>query len=309
MKRFCALLCAALLALTAGAAFAEGGWFDSVMESRHRGEREEREPKPYVAGLTIYGEIDATDYSYDHYGTLDAIDALIDDEDNLGLILLLDTPGGSMYEADELYHQLMLYREETGRPIYAYMEQECCSAGVYIAMAAEKIYAARMTLTGSIGVYTEMSDSAGLLEKLGLNVTYFATGENKIPALDSLTDEQRAIYQAVVDESFGFFKDAIALARGEELLADAELLDGRILTASQALSKGLIDGLFYYEEAIDEFYELGGFGDAELRDVTPEDWYDSFSSGKFNLTQIDEENAEEAAQLLMEFLRQLGGAA
>ena len=305
MKRFCALLCAALLALMGAAASAEGSWFESVMEGRRKGQREERET--YVAALTVYGDIDASDYTYDHYGMLDAIDELIEDDLNLGLILLLDTPGGSIYEADELYHALMVYREETGRPIYAYMEQECCSAGVYVAMAAEKIYAARMTLTGSVGVYMRESSAAGLLEKLGVNMEYIVTGENKVTGPDGLTDEQRAILQTIVDESFGFFKDAIALARGEALLSDAELLDGRLLTASQALEKGLIDGILYYADAIDLFYDLGDFGEAELRDVTPS-WYDSYSSSNFSFTpsftQLDEEDAQQAAQQLLKWLEQ-----
>ena len=310
MKRFCALFCAALLALTAVAAAAEGSWFDSVMEGRRKEKREER--KEYVAALTIYGEIDASDYNYDHYGTLDAIDELIEDDLNLGLILLLDTPGGNLYEADELYHALMVYREETGRPIYAYMEQECCSAGVYIAMAAEEIYASRMTLTGSVGVYMEQSNTAGLMEKLGIDVNVIASGDNKVTGPDGMTDEQREIFRAIIDEYFGFFKDAVALARGETLLSDAELLDGRLLTASQALQKGLIDGIYYYADAVDEFYELGRFGDAELLDVTPS-WYSSFSSGGFSFTpdlsQIDKEDAEQAAQLLLQLLRQISDEA
>ena len=203
-------------------------------------------------------------------------------------------------------------RLSSGRPIYAYMEQECCSAGVYIAMAAEEIYASRMTLTGSVGVYMEQSNTAGLMEKLGIDVNVIASGENKVTGPDGMTDEQREIFRAIIDEYFGFFKDAVALARGEKLLSDAELLDGRLLTASQALQKGLIDGIYYYADAVDEFYELGRFGDAELLDVTPS-WYSSFSSGGFSFTpdlsQIDKEDAEQAARLLLQLLRQISDEA
>ena len=308
MKRICALVCAALLALTAVAASAEGSWFESVMESRRKGESERAPRDAYVATLAIYSEIDSSSYSYDHYGMLEAIDDLIDDEKNLGLVLLMDTPGGSIYEADELYHALMVYREETGRPVYAYMEQECCSAGVYIAMAAEKIYASRMTLTGSIGVYMGETNAAGLLEKLGIRMEVVASGENKVHGADGMTDEQREILQGIVDESFGFFKDAIAHARGEQLLSDAELLDGRLLTATQALHKGLIDGILYYEDAMDMFYELGDFGEAEMRDITPS-WYDGFSLDNLgfgpSLTQLDEEDAEQVAQMILQWLERM----
>ena len=308
MKRICALVCAALLMLAAVAASAEGSWFESVMEGRRKEGGKSKPREAYVATLAIYSEIDSSNYSYDHYGILEVIDNLIDDEQNLGLILLLDTPGGSIYEADELYHELMLYREETGRPVYAYMEQECCSGGVYIAMAAEKIFASRMTLTGSIGVYMGESNAAGLLEKLGIRMEVVASGENKVHGADGMTDEQRAILQGIVDEGFGFFKEAIAQARGEQLLFDTELLDGRLLTASQALQKGLIDGILYYSDAMDMFYDLGGFGNAEMRDVTPS-WYDGFSLENMGLgsgfPQLDEESAEQAAQLILRWLEQM----
>lgn len=61
-----------------------------------------------------------------------ALDALAEDECNDALLLYLNTPGGNMYESDELYHALMMYREKTGRPIYGYMAQECCSAACWL---------------------------------------------------------------------------------------------------------------------------------------------------------------------------------
>lgn len=308
------MLCALVLVCVGVTVAAEGSWLDSVLNGdsagkgpnggRRRGVHDE-----YVALLEIYGEISASDYEYDHYGTLEAIDELIEDEDNLGLILLMDTPGGSAYEMDEVYHALMTYREQTGRPVYAYMERECCSAGVYIAMAAERIYAARMTLTGSVGVYMEESSYGGLMEKLGMTTEYIVTGENKVSGQNGLSDAQRAILQGIVDESFGFFKDAIRLARGEEVASNKKLLDGRLLTAYQALDIGLIDGVMYYEEAIDAFYELGRFGDVKLVDVTPESWYESFMNGEWgdwsgdSLPEIGNEEVEQALGTLFDFFK------
>lgn len=251
---------------------------------------------PYVAQLGVYGDIDLYGEEYDHYATLDAIDSLAMDPDNLGLILLLDTPGGGLYEADELYHTLVSYREDTGRPVYAYMESECCSAGVYAAMAAEQIYASRMTLTGSVGVYMEESSDAQMLEKLGIRSEFIVSGENKLNAPDGLTDEQREIAQGLVDEGFDFFVEVIRDARGEETASDPQILDGRLLTATQAKDKGLIDGLLYYDEAIDRFYELGGFGDAPLEDVTPDAPESAYST-----------SAGDLLPLLLDLLKQGGG--
>ena len=269
-KRFAALLCAALFVLAGALAAAEGNWLESVMPGRG-GRNASR--SAYVAELAIYGELTLEDYEYDHYGTLDAIDELTWDRDNIGLILLLDTPGGSVYEMDELYHALEVYKEETGRPVYAYMERECCSAGVFVAMAAEHIAAARMTLTGSVGVYMQEDVS------VDPDSAFIVSGANKLNGFGELTGEQREIYQAIVDESFEIFKGAIAASRGEQVASDERLLDGRVLTAAQALEIGLIDEVLYYDEALDVFYELGHFGNAELVDVTPDPWYGFWNDG------------------------------
>lgn len=282
MRRLCGVL-AALCLLLAGAmaAVAEeppgsepGSWLKSKLEEREggRGARQER----YVALLSIDGELSAYDVYYDHQGTLDAINALIDDRENVGLILLLNTPGGGLYEADELLHELKTYKELTGRPVAAYMEQECCSAGVYVAMGADAILASRMTLTGNVGVYMESSSEAGFLDKLGIERIYVASGENKVDGYPELTQEQRAILQALVDESFEFFLQEIEASRGMTREQMEPFMDGRLLSAVQARELGLIDGVCYYDEAIDTFYETFGWDDATLQDITPV-WEDDFS--------------------------------
>ena len=156
-----------------------------------------------------------------------------------------------------------------------------------------------MSLTGSVGVYMDETTDAQLLEKLGMKRETVVTGENKLTAPDGLTEAQRAILQGLVDESFGYFKDAIAAARGADVAQNETLLDGRLLTATQAKELGLIDDILYYEEAIDLFYELGGFGDAELVDVTPE-W-----DGQDGAQETD----GSAGDTLLDFFYDLGGAA
>lgn len=282
MRRLCGVLAALLMLLAGAMAVAAenapgsepGSWLKSALGDREggRGAREER----YVAMLAIDGELSAYDAYYDHLGTLDAIDALIDDRENAGLILLLNTPGGGLYEADELLHELKVYKELTGRPVAAYMEQECCSAGVYVAMGADIILASRMTLTGNVGVYMESSSDAGLLDKLGIERIYVASGENKVDGYPELTQEQRAILQALVDESFEFFLQEIEASRGLTREQMQPFMDGRLLSAIQAKALGLIDGVCYYDEAIDTFYETFGWGDAWLEDITPV-WEDDFS--------------------------------
>jgi len=284
MKTWSMLLLTLMLCISCAIAEeAKGSWLASVLgEERAQVLSEgirsaEKKHNGYAGLIYIEGEVSEYSHDYDHVGTLNQIDELMDDENNAALILYMNTPGGSLYEADELYHRLMTYKAETGRPVYAYMAQECCSAGVYIAMAADRIAAARMTLTGSVGVYMSTYSQAGLFDKLGIEIEYIATGENKLAGYPQLTDAQRAIYQALVDESFESFKAAIADARKltpEQIEAFA---DGRLMTAAQAKAAGLIDDVLYYDEFIDAI--LGEMGESvTVRDVTPQETGMGFGS-------------------------------
>ena len=280
MKRLMlVMLCMLLLLCAAASAEGSDNWLETVLGRSMVQETADTSAGPqkgnsrrYAAILDIDSEISEYDAVYDHIGVLDAIDALMEDEDNAALILQLNTPGGSMYEADELYHELMLYKA-TGRPVYAYMEQECCSAGVYVAMAADIIMAARMSVTGNVGVYMTSYSNAGLYEKLGIVEEYIATGDNKVPGYPVLTDEQRAIYAGMVDECFGMFKDAIAQSRGMTTEQMAPFLDGRLLTALQAKEMGLIDGVCYPEEFYDEVEAI--LGEVQYKNITPEFEYEN----------------------------------
>lgn len=262
-----------MLSVSAGA-LAEGSWLESVLGGVPA--QVERADDEYVARLEIDGELAEGSYRYDHEGTLEAVRELMDDEKNVALLVLLNTPGGEMYEADELYHQLLRYKQETGRPVYAYMKQECCSGGVLVAMAADLVMASRMTLTGNVGVYMSTFSEAGLLEKLGIEREYITTGENKVAGYPSLTQEQRAIEQALVDENFSFFKEAIAKARSLSEEQMTAFTDGRLLSAAQAKEMGLIDEVIYYDEAEEKVLALHGGEETLLRDVTPERSYTSW---------------------------------
>ena len=273
---------ALLMTLLCAAALADGSdnWLASVLGNAQSGEAQTE--GHYVALLQIDGELSETDYIYDHVGTLDVLKDLADDEDNDALLLYLNTPGGNMYESDELYHALMVYRQETGRPIYGYMAQECCSGGMLVAMAADELYASRMTIAGNIGVYMTSVSDAELYKKLGVEMEYIATGENKVPGYPELTEEQRAIYEAMIEESFAFFKEAIASARGLSEEQMEPFTDGRLLTAIQAQELGLIDGVMYYDELVDTLSEK--YPDAELKNVTPDGYSGYMTSGSDSST-------------------------
>ena len=197
------------------------------------------------------------------------------DRSNKGIFLYFDTGGGGVYESDELYRALMEYKEATGRPIYAFFGPTAASGGYYIAMAADYISADRNTTTGSIGVIMSYTNVKGLYDKLGLKSVYITSGRNKsMGASDlDLTDEQRAIYQGVVDEAYDQFVGIVCEGRGMPETTVRKLADGRIYTAKQALANGLIDEVTTLDEALDAFCRQTGaspyytdFSDATIFD-------------------------------------------
>ncbi len=231
----------------------------------------------YVGVLHIEGTISSADttsllYSgdslYSQEYILTAIESMKNDEYNRGVLLYIDTPGGEIYATDEVYTALLDYKEATQRPIYAYFATYACSGGYYIAMAADEIYAHRMTTTGSIGVsYGTHIDLSGLCEKLGITVEDITSGENK--AMGSyfapLTDEQRAIYESQLDEYYGYFVDVVEAGRGLSEEAVIAIADGRTYTAKQAKELSLIDGIGEYKDyAASVSNRLGG---AVLHDI------------------------------------------
>ena len=183
---------------------------------------------------------------YQHTTTLELIDQLITDDNNKGILLYVDSPGGTVYESEELYLKLKEYKQTTGRPIWDYMAHYAASGGYMISMASDKIYANPNTTTGSIGVIMSGYDMSGLYEKLGIRYISITSGENKDSS--KMTEEQMAIYQDQVNEFYERFVDIVEEGRGMTEDQVKPRADGRTYTANQALGNGLIDEISLYPD-------------------------------------------------------------
>lgn len=193
---------------------------------------------------------------YQHLTTKEYIDELMLDHNNKGILLYVDSPGGTVYESEELYLKLMEYKEITGRPVWGYMAHYAASGGYLISMACDRIYANPNTTTGSIGVIMSGFDMTGLYEKLGIEYFSITSGEYKDST--QMTDEQIAIYQEQVDEFYSKFVRIVADGRNMSEEEVRMLADGRTYTADQALEKGLIDEIALYEDMNQEMMEALG---------------------------------------------------
>lgn len=112
----------------------------------------------------------------------------------------------------------------------------------------------------------EFIDVSGLLDQLGVDVSYVSTGANKAmgSSFAPLTEEQRAIYQAICDESYERFVAIISESRNMEEAAVRNLADGRIYTANQAVQNGMIDGIESFEDTLNRMKTDLGNADMEV---------------------------------------------
>lgn len=225
-------------------------------------------PANSFAVVTVLGTIQSSssnqlginEPSYHHSATVSYIKQLAENDDNKGILLYLNTPGGSVLESDEVYLALQAYKEATGRPVWAFMYSNCASGGYYIASAATHLVAERNTITGSIGVYISMTDTSKLYEEIGIETVLIRSGDQKGTGISGvpITDDQRAVYQSIVDEMYGQFVEVVADGRGMSEAEVRSLADGRVYTARQAVENGLIDTLGTWDEVLEEFTELTG---------------------------------------------------
>lgn len=217
-----------------------------------------------VAEIYIEGEIQEEGQTYNQEWLTGQIRNAMYDKDNKGIMLVINSPGGTVYESDETWQRLMDYKEQTNRPVYAYMEQMAASGGYYIAAPADQIYINRNGLTGSIGVIGGMSiDASKFMEDLGVKVDYIHSGDNKVMGnmFQPMTEEQRNILQQMSDEYYGQFVSIVADGRKMDRQRVRELADGRIYTPNQAKENGLVDGISEYEDFKQKMIEDKGLGD------------------------------------------------
>ena len=181
------------------------------------------------------------------------------DKDIKGVILKVNSPGGTVTGSDLIYRELMKYKASTGVPIVALFMDKAASGGYYVAMAADKIVSLPTSVTGSVGVILSGFNEKEGLDKLGVKDQSITSGQNKAigsPFLE-MKPEQKMILQSIVSNLYERFFSIVKLNRQnvpEQKLR--EICDGRIFTADQALKEGMIDKVGYIEDTIMELMKM-----------------------------------------------------
>lgn len=218
---------------------------------------------------------------YDHQNTLNSLDEAMEDKTIKGIILKVDSPGGTVYHSAEVWDRIMKLKEaREDITIYTSMGTVAASGGYYVAAPSDKIFASSETVTGSIGVIGDYINYKGLEEKLGIKHNVFKSAKHKdigSPSRD-MTDEEREILQSSINESYDKFLDVVAEGRNMDKEQARVLADGRVYTGNQALKSGLVDGLAYFEDVVDIMAEDLGLKDPQVFEIE--------SSGKIDFTQF-----------------------
>jgi protease-4 len=176
-----------------------------------------------------------------------------DDERVRALVLRINSPGGTVTASDIVYREIGLFRARKRVPVVAIMMDVAASGGYYVALAADTIVAHPTTVTGSIGVVMITLNAEGLLEKIGVSTATIKSGPRKDMGspLRQLTDEERAIFQSVIDGLQNQFVAKVVERRAIPLETARALADGRIYTAEQAAASKLVDAIGYMDDAIE----------------------------------------------------------
>jgi protease-4 len=190
-----------------------------------------------------------------------------DDKNVVGIVLRINSPGGTVTGSDYIYHHLRELLEERKIPLVVSMGSVCASGGYYIAMAVgnqpDSIFAEPATWTGSIGVIIPHFDVSDGLKKIGVSEDSIASAPLKAMGAPTrpMTEAERKILQGLVDASFTDFKEIVVAGR-PKFKDNTEPLDavttGQIFTAKQALDNGLVDKIGYIEAAIARATTLAG---------------------------------------------------
>jgi protease-4 len=182
------------------------------------------------------------------------------------VVLRINSPGGTVTASDIVYRELLLFRERTHRPVVAVLMDLAASGGYYVALAADTIVAHPTTVTGSIGTIMVSVNAEGLMQKIGVAPVTIKSGARKDMGspFRTLTPEERAIFQAVIDDLHRQFTDKVAERRRLAPDVVRNLADGRVYTADQALAAKLIDQIGYMPDALGQARRAAGVEQARV---------------------------------------------
>jgi protease-4 len=210
----------------------------------HRSSPSADKSTAHTAVVEIKGEI-ASGGDASAESVVAAIKTAMEDNGAQGIVLLINSPGGSPVQAGIINDEVRRLKAKYKKPVYAVVEESCASAAYYIAAATDQIFVDKASIVGSIGVLMDGFGFTGLMDKLGVERRLLTAGENKgfLDPFSPQTDKQRQFAQQMLDQVHKQFISAVKAGRGKRLKDSPELFSGLFWTGQQAVEMGLADQL------------------------------------------------------------------
>jgi len=211
-----------------------------------------------------------------------ALNAAFKDKHTQGVVLRINSPGGSPVQAQTIYDEMRrLRRKYPGIPLYAVVEDLCASGGYYVAVGADRIFVNRSSIVGSIGVRMDGFGVTGLMEKLGIERRLLTAGENKgmLDPFLPLEERHKQFAQALMEEIHQQFIAAVREGRGPRLKETPEIFSGLIWSGSRSIELGLADAVGSLDHVAREIIKAEDIVDYTQKENIAEKFARRFGAG------------------------------
>jgi protease-4 len=213
--------------------FLAAGWFGSDGVSI----------KEHTALIDLQGVIAADQASAD--SIIGSLQGAFDDKKTKGVILRINSPGGSPVQAGQIYDEIKRLRAKHPKiPLYVVVDDICASGGYYVAAAADKIYVDKASIVGSIGVLMDGFGFTGTMDKLGVERRLLTAGKNKgfLDPFSPVDPTQKAFAMEMLEEIHGQFIGVVREGRGKRLKETPDMFSGLVWSGEKSIQLGLADG-------------------------------------------------------------------
>jgi protease IV len=213
--------------------FLAAGWFGSDGVSI----------KEHTALIDLQGVIAADQASAD--SIIGSLQGAFDDKKTRGVILRINSPGGSPVQAGQIYDEIKRLRAKHPKiPLYVVVDDICASGGYYVAAAADRIYVDKASIVGSIGVLMDGFGFIGTMDKLGVERRLLTAGKNKgfLDPFSPVDPTQKAFALQMLEEIHGQFIGVVREGRGKRLKETPDMFSGLVWSGEKSIQLGLADG-------------------------------------------------------------------
>ena len=211
-----------------------------------------------------------------------ALQAAFKDKNTQGVVVRINSPGGSPVQAQTIYDEMRRLRKKyPDIPLYAVVEDVCASGGYFVAVGADRIYVAKASVVGSIGVLMNGFGFTGLMDKLGVERRLITAGENKgmLDPFSPLDEKDKQHAQTLIKDVHEQFIGVVREGRGKRLKESPELFSGLIWTGQKSVELGLADGIGSLEFVAREVVKAEEIVDFTQKDNLAEKFARRFGAG------------------------------